>query len=61
VEAKTLETQEKCINHDVKLEKEVSFKDTNEQETNKETKETPCCHANDGKSSDAIHESHAVR
>jgi hypothetical protein len=45
VEAKTLETQEKCINNDVKLEKEDSFTDTNEQET---SKETLCCHAIDG-------------
>jgi hypothetical protein len=38
VEAKTLETGKKCINHSLKLEeKEESFKDRSIQETSKET------------------------
>jgi hypothetical protein len=45
VEAKTLGTREKHINHGAKLEKEDSFKGVNVQETSKETE---CCHAIDG-------------
>jgi hypothetical protein len=46
VEAKTLETGKKCINHSFKLEeKEESFKDASIQETSKETR---CSVATDG-------------
>lgn len=45
VDAQSVKTQEICISNDVKLRKEDSFTDTNEQ---KSSKESVCCHATDG-------------
>jgi hypothetical protein len=45
LETKPLETGEKCISQGIKLEKEDNFRDSDIQETGKETQ---CCHAIDG-------------
>ncbi|XP_021933104.1 Bloom syndrome protein homolog isoform X2 [Zootermopsis nevadensis] len=56
VDAQSVKTQEICISNDVKLRKEDSFTDTNEQ---KSSKESVCCHATDGV--DTILQSVALR
>jgi len=45
LETKPLETGEKCINQDVKLQKADCYRDSDTQETGKETH---CSHAVDG-------------
>jgi hypothetical protein len=45
LETKPLETEENCINQSVKLEKEDNFRDSDIQETGRETQ---CCHTSGG-------------